>query len=95
MAAEFPHVDFTSVDTIPLVTHLQFPNILGYEVYDLGNGIEEADETFDLVHVKDITPKVCPHVLWINCALTESRKRTGTLPHLFRRFTEYFDQAGY
>ncbi|KAF8609756.1 hypothetical protein BDV93DRAFT_602378 [Ceratobasidium sp. AG-I] len=59
MAAEFPHVDFTSVDTVPLVPHAQSLNILGYEVYDLYNGIAEADDTFDLVHVKHATPKNC------------------------------------
>ncbi|KAF8594694.1 hypothetical protein BDV93DRAFT_549114 [Ceratobasidium sp. AG-I] len=58
VAAEFPHVDFISVDTIPLVPHVQSPNILGYEVYDLSNGIREADESFDLVHVKDLGPKI-------------------------------------
>ncbi|KAF8609663.1 hypothetical protein BDV93DRAFT_602300 [Ceratobasidium sp. AG-I] len=58
MAAEFPHVDFTSVDTIPLVPHVQSPNILGYEVYDLYNGIAEADESFDLVHVKHVKSKI-------------------------------------
>ncbi|KAF8603628.1 hypothetical protein BDV93DRAFT_508270 [Ceratobasidium sp. AG-I] len=58
MAAEFPHVDFTSVDTIPLVPHAQSPNILGYEVYDLPNGITEADESFDLVHVRHVSPKI-------------------------------------
>ena len=61
MAAEFPHVDFTSVDTIPLVAHVQSPNILAYEVYDLASGIEEADESFDLVHVKNTMPKVRLH----------------------------------
>ena len=61
MAAEFPHVDFTSVDTIPLVPHVQSPNILAHEVYDLGNGIEEADESFDLVHVKSTMRKVRLH----------------------------------
>ncbi|KAF8609735.1 hypothetical protein BDV93DRAFT_518496 [Ceratobasidium sp. AG-I] len=59
VAAEFPHVDFTSVDTIPLVPHVQSPNISGYEVYDLYNGIAEADDTFDLVRVKHATPKIC------------------------------------
>ncbi|KAF8609706.1 hypothetical protein BDV93DRAFT_518467 [Ceratobasidium sp. AG-I] len=58
MAVEFPHVDFTSVDTVPLVPHVQFPNILGYEVYDLLNGIEEVDESFDLVHVKRMAPMI-------------------------------------
>ena len=83
MATEFPHVDFTSVDTIPLVPHAQYPNILGYEVYDLGNGIEEAGETFDLVHVKNMTTKVRLYVLWMECALTLPRKRTGTSLHSF------------
>ncbi|KAF8593089.1 hypothetical protein BDV93DRAFT_530016 [Ceratobasidium sp. AG-I] len=59
MAAEFPHVDFTSVDTVPLVPHNQSRNILGYEVYDLYNGIAEADDSFDLVRVKHATPKIC------------------------------------
>ncbi|KAF8609708.1 hypothetical protein BDV93DRAFT_602334 [Ceratobasidium sp. AG-I] len=56
MAVEFPHVDFTSVDIVPLVPHTQSPNILGYEVYDLSNGIAEADVSFDLVHVKRMAP---------------------------------------
>ncbi|KAF8609705.1 S-adenosyl-L-methionine-dependent methyltransferase, partial [Ceratobasidium sp. AG-I] len=58
MAAEFPHVDFTSVDTVPLVPHAQSRNILGYEVYDLHSGIAEADGSFDLVHVKQVSPKI-------------------------------------
>ncbi|KAF8609733.1 hypothetical protein BDV93DRAFT_551227 [Ceratobasidium sp. AG-I] len=59
MAAEFPHVDFTSVDTVPLVPHNQSRNILGYEVYDLYNGIAEADDSFDLVRVEHARPKIC------------------------------------
>ncbi|KAF8605136.1 hypothetical protein BDV93DRAFT_605621 [Ceratobasidium sp. AG-I] len=58
MAVEFPHVDFTSVDAIPLVPHTQSPNILGYEVYDLPNGISETDESFDLVHVRHGSTKI-------------------------------------
>lgn len=59
MAAEFPHVDFISLDTIPLVPHVQSSNILAYEVYDLHNGITEADESFDLVHVRQAATRVC------------------------------------
>jgi hypothetical protein len=59
MAAEFPHVDFTSVDTVPLVPHARHANILGYEVYDLYNGIAEEDETFDVVHLRHAMTKVC------------------------------------
>ncbi|KAG8748478.1 hypothetical protein FRC10_003611 [Ceratobasidium sp. 414] len=49
IAIEFPHVDFTSVDNTPLVPHAQYTNILGYEVYDLYNGIAESDNTFDAI----------------------------------------------
>ncbi|KAF8605137.1 hypothetical protein BDV93DRAFT_605622 [Ceratobasidium sp. AG-I] len=57
MAAEFPRVDFISIDSIPLVPHVQSPNILSYEVYDLYNGIAEGDESFDLVHLRHIVNK--------------------------------------
>jgi hypothetical protein len=59
MAAEFPHVDFKSVDTVPLVPHIRLPNILGYEVDDLHSGISEADESFDVVHIRHMVSKVC------------------------------------
>ncbi|QRV76243.1 methyltransferase domain protein [Ceratobasidium sp. AG-Ba] len=58
MAAEFPHVDFTSVDNTPLVPHSRCTNILGYEVYDLYNGIAEEDNTFDVVHVRHAMTKI-------------------------------------
>ncbi|KAG9126850.1 hypothetical protein FRC07_001707 [Ceratobasidium sp. 392] len=58
MATEFPHVDFTSVDNTPLVPHPRFTNILGYEVYDLYNGIAESDNTFDVVHIRHAMTKI-------------------------------------
>ncbi|CAE6521465.1 unnamed protein product [Rhizoctonia solani] len=58
MAAEFPHVYFTSVDTVPLVRHVRVANILSYEVYDLYNGIAEEDGTFDVVHLRYAMLKV-------------------------------------
>ncbi|KAG8691870.1 hypothetical protein FRC11_007229 [Ceratobasidium sp. 423] len=58
MAAEFPHVDFTSVDIVPLVPHTRVVNILSYEVYDLYNGIAEHDETFDVVHLRHAISRI-------------------------------------
>lgn len=58
MAAEFPHVDFTSIDTVPLVPHARCSNILSYEVYDLYNGIAEEDELFDVVHLRYAMSKI-------------------------------------
>ncbi|KAG8748936.1 hypothetical protein FRC12_013705 [Ceratobasidium sp. 428] len=58
MAVEFPHVDFTSVDNTPLVPHTRCTNILGYEVYDLYNGIAESDNTFDVVHLRHAMTKI-------------------------------------
>ncbi|CAE6422859.1 hypothetical protein BN14_00932 [Rhizoctonia solani AG-1 IB] len=52
MAAEFPHVDFTSVDLVPIVPHTRCANILGYEVYDVYNGVAEVDDTFDVIHLR-------------------------------------------
>lgn len=67
MASEFPHVDFTSVDIIPLVPHVPRSNILGYEVYDLYNGIAEADGSFDVVHVRHAASKVTLLVQTLRC----------------------------
>ncbi|KAG9104563.1 hypothetical protein FRC06_001343 [Ceratobasidium sp. 370] len=58
MATEFPHVDFTSVDNTPLVPHARRTNILGYEVYDLYNGIAESDNVFDVVHVRHAMTRI-------------------------------------
>ncbi|KAF8761531.1 S-adenosyl-L-methionine-dependent methyltransferase [Rhizoctonia solani] len=60
MAAEFPHVDFTSVDLVPIVPHTRCANILGYEVYDVYNGVAEADNTFDVIHLRYSMSKVNP-----------------------------------
>ncbi|CAE6395981.1 unnamed protein product [Rhizoctonia solani] len=58
MATEFPLVDFTSVDIVPLVPHPRYANILGYEVYDVYNGIAEADDTFDVIHLRYSMSKI-------------------------------------
>ncbi|QRW21841.1 methyltransferase domain protein [Rhizoctonia solani] len=51
MATEFPHVDFVSLDMIPLVPHAPRPNI-SFEVYDVYNGLAEPDASFDIVHAR-------------------------------------------
>ncbi|CAE6462562.1 unnamed protein product [Rhizoctonia solani] len=51
MATEFPHVDFVSLDMIPLVPHTPRPNV-SFEVYDVYNGFAEPDATFDIVHAR-------------------------------------------
>ncbi|KAG9104391.1 hypothetical protein FRC06_002945 [Ceratobasidium sp. 370] len=54
MAQQFPHVDFLSVDNVPLTCHTPKPNIL-FEVYDLYNGIVAPDASFDVVHIRQST----------------------------------------
>ncbi|CAE6433759.1 unnamed protein product [Rhizoctonia solani] len=51
MATEFPHVDFVSLDMIPLVPHTPRPNI-SFEVYDVYNGFAEPEASFDIVHTR-------------------------------------------
>ncbi|CAE7189200.1 unnamed protein product [Rhizoctonia solani] len=51
MATEFPHVDFVSLDMIPLVPHTPRSNV-SFEVYDVYNGFAEPDASFDIVHTR-------------------------------------------
>ncbi|KAG9126108.1 hypothetical protein FRC07_004844 [Ceratobasidium sp. 392] len=51
MAKDYPYVQFTSVDNMPLVPHTPRANIT-FEVYDLYNGIAEQSNTFDVVHLR-------------------------------------------
>ncbi|KAG9078117.1 hypothetical protein FS749_009929 [Ceratobasidium sp. UAMH 11750] len=57
MAQQFPHVDFLSVDNVPLTCHTPRPNLL-FEVYDLYNGIMAPDASFDVVHIRQATTQV-------------------------------------
>jgi len=59
MAVEFPHVDFLSLDTVPMVAHTPRANVI-YEVYNILNGIEEPDSSFDFVHARHTVTAVCP-----------------------------------
>ncbi|KAG9093127.1 hypothetical protein FS749_015023 [Ceratobasidium sp. UAMH 11750] len=51
MATEFEHVDFVSLDMIPLVPHSPLSNV-AFEVYDVYNGFAEPDASFDIVHTR-------------------------------------------
>ncbi|KAG9127776.1 hypothetical protein FRC07_009364 [Ceratobasidium sp. 392] len=57
MAQQFPHVDFLSVDIIPLTPHMPRSNIV-FEVYDLYNGIAAPDASFDIVHIRQCTAHI-------------------------------------
>ncbi|ELU40902.1 hypothetical protein AG1IA_05067 [Rhizoctonia solani AG-1 IA] len=60
MATEFPHVDFVSLDMIPLVPHAPRPNI-SFEVYDVYNGLAEPDASFDIVHARRTITQSTPN----------------------------------
>ncbi|KAG9126110.1 hypothetical protein FRC07_004846 [Ceratobasidium sp. 392] len=51
MSLQFPHVDFLSLDNVPLAPHTPRPNV-EFEVYDFYNGIAAPDATFDMVHLR-------------------------------------------
>ncbi|KAG8712032.1 hypothetical protein FRC08_015120 [Ceratobasidium sp. 394] len=57
MAQRFPHVDFLSVDNVPLTSHFPRPNI-DFEVYDLYNGFAVPDASFDMVHIRQSTAHI-------------------------------------
>jgi hypothetical protein len=48
MAAEFPHVQFRSLDVAPIITHVPRSNI-AFEVYDFTEGILLDDASQDVV----------------------------------------------
>lgn len=50
MAAEFPHVQFRSLDVAPIAAHVPRPNIV-FEVYDITEGLLLEDNSQDIVFV--------------------------------------------
>lgn len=50
MAAEFPHVQFQSLDVVPITAHAPRPNIV-FEVYDITTGLLLEDNSQDIVFV--------------------------------------------
>ncbi|KAG8716004.1 hypothetical protein FRC09_016122 [Ceratobasidium sp. 395] len=51
MALAYPEVDIKSIDVAPTTSHIPRRN-LQHEVYDIHEGILEADATFDIVHAR-------------------------------------------
>ncbi|KAG9084965.1 hypothetical protein FRC07_013498, partial [Ceratobasidium sp. 392] len=51
IALQFPEVDIKSIDVAPTIPHIPRHN-LHHEVYDVHQGILEADATFDIVHAR-------------------------------------------
>ncbi|QRV92915.1 methyltransferase domain protein [Ceratobasidium sp. AG-Ba] len=57
MATQFPHVQFLSVDVIPMISHTQRPNVV-FEVYDFTEGIMLEDGSQDAVFLNFIMERV-------------------------------------
>ncbi|KAG8778015.1 hypothetical protein FRC12_025225 [Ceratobasidium sp. 428] len=57
MAEEFPHVQFRSVDIVPIIAHAPRPNII-FEVYDYTEGILLENESQDAVFLNVIMEMV-------------------------------------
>lgn len=72
MATEFPHVDFVSLDMVPLVPHTPRANVI-FEVYDVYNGLAEPDASFDMVHTRRTVSQVGGHSVAVEAP-------TGTSP---------------
>ncbi|KAB5588897.1 Methyltransferase domain containing protein [Ceratobasidium theobromae] len=48
MATEFPHVQFRSLDIVPIIAHAPRPNIV-FEAYDFTRGLLQEDSSQDIV----------------------------------------------
>ncbi|QRV78108.1 methyltransferase domain protein [Ceratobasidium sp. AG-Ba] len=57
MATEFPHVQFRSLDVIPVIAHTQRPNVV-FEVYDFTEGILLEDGSQDAVFLNFVMERV-------------------------------------
>ncbi|KAG8732705.1 hypothetical protein FRC10_000750 [Ceratobasidium sp. 414] len=57
MATEFPHVQFRTLDLIPMVSHTPRPNV-AFEVYDFTGGLMLADGSQDLVFLNSVLEMV-------------------------------------
>ncbi|QRV84223.1 methyltransferase domain protein [Ceratobasidium sp. AG-Ba] len=53
MAVQFPHVQFRSVDVVPIMPHVQRPNV-GFEVYNYTEGLRLEDDSQDAVFINGV-----------------------------------------
>ncbi|QRW03151.1 methyltransferase domain protein [Ceratobasidium sp. AG-Ba] len=53
ISAEFPHVQFRSLDVIPMIPHIPRPNVI-FEVYDFTEGLMLEDNSQDVVFMNYI-----------------------------------------
>ncbi|QRV98290.1 methyltransferase domain protein [Ceratobasidium sp. AG-Ba] len=57
MATEFPHVQFCSVDVVPIIPHVQRPNVR-FEVYNYTEGFTLGDDSQDAVFINNAVEMV-------------------------------------
>jgi hypothetical protein len=59
VAADFPHVQFRSLDVAPITAHMPRPNI-SFEVYDFTKGLLVEDSSQDIVFLNILFELVSP-----------------------------------
>ncbi|QRV98289.1 methyltransferase domain protein [Ceratobasidium sp. AG-Ba] len=57
MAIQFPYVQFRSVDVVPMMPHVQRPNIT-FEVYNYTEGLRLEDDSQDAVFINNVVEMV-------------------------------------
>jgi hypothetical protein len=91
MAAEFPHVQFRSIDIAPIMAHAPRSNIL-FEVYDIGEGLLLEDGSQDIVFINVAIELVGRKIIQAHLLML-TRTRLRTIGRSFVKFIGYYDQA--
>lgn len=61
MAKEFPHTTVLGVDLSPCAVHpADIPSNCRFEIDDINNGLDHFNNTFDLVHLRNVSMGVRP-----------------------------------
>ncbi|TFK29192.1 S-adenosyl-L-methionine-dependent methyltransferase [Coprinopsis marcescibilis] len=65
MSEEYPHVDFSGIDIVPIATRYP-PRNVEFFMFDVNTTLDWEDETFDLIHARDISLAVhdCEHTIY-------------------------------